>query len=158
LRPAAVLLVATLLAAASGASAASPRIVLQHEMAGVRLGMTVAQARAVLGAGVTTKRGSNDFGPYLLLTSRPLRLTVSLQGRRRVTNLSITGPGPRTAGGIGVGSTEAQVRRRIRGVRCAEQVGIRLCEVGRAQPGRTVSDLFITAGRVSRVNIGVVID
>jgi hypothetical protein len=133
-------------------------MVLQHGMAGVRLGMSLDQARAALGADATAKRGSNDFGPYLLLRSRRLRLIVSLQGGRRVTNLSTTGPGLRTAGGIGVGSTEAQVPRRIPGVRCAEQVGIRLCEVGSAEPGRTVTDLFITADRVSRVNIGVVID
>jgi hypothetical protein len=127
-------------------------------MAGVRLGMTEAQARAALGAGLGARRGTNDFGPYLQLLSRPLRLTVTLQGGRRVTNLTTTGPVLRTAAGIGVGATEAQVRRRIRGVRCEVVVGQRLCTVGRSEAGRTVSDLFIRAGRVSRVNVGIVID
>jgi hypothetical protein len=148
-------------AGAAGASAApvgGRTIVLQHAMAGVRLGMTEAQARAALGPGVTTRRGSSDFGPYLQLVSGPLGLTVTLQGARRVTNLSTSGRALRTAAGIGVGSTEGEVRRRIRGVRCEVVVGARLCEIGRAEPGRTVSDLFISAGRVSRVNVGYVID
>jgi hypothetical protein len=146
--------------AAAGAAPPAPdrAIVLQHGMAGVRLGMTEAQARAALGTGVGVRRGRNDFGPYLQLLSPPLRLTVTLQGRSRVTNLSTTGPALRTAAGIGVGASEAQVRRRIRGVRCEAVLAQRLCTVGRSEAGRTVSDLFIRAGRVSRVNVGIVID
>jgi hypothetical protein len=145
-------------AAAVAAPAPDRAVVLQHGMAGVRLGMTEAQARAALGAGVGARRGRNDFGPYIQLLSPALRLTVTLQGARRVTNLSTTGSALRTAAGIGVGATELEVRRRIRGVRCEVIVGQRLCTVGRHEPGRTVSDLFVRAGRVSRVNVGIVID
>jgi hypothetical protein len=145
-------------AAASAAPVGGPTILLQHGMAGVRLGMSEDQARAALGPGVTTRRGASDFGPYLQLLSRSRGLTVTLQGARRVTNLSTTGRALRTAAGIGVGSSEREVRRRVRGVRCAVVVGTRLCTLGRAEPGRTVSDFFIRAGRVSRVNVGYVID
>lgn len=60
----------------------------------------------------------------------------------------------RTADGVGVGSTEAEVKRKVRGVKCS-QGG---CRVGRDVGGATVTDFGIKNGEVSWVALGKVFD
>lgn len=152
-RTAGVLVVAAALAVPTGAAAA---IVPQHGISGVRLGQTEAKVRDILGAPVRAVEGRNDFGRYRELRYRGL--TVSLQGGRRVTAVSTGARRERTASGVGVGSTERQVRRGVRGVRCATSFGVRACVVGVQEPGRTVTVFAIEGGRVERVVVGYVID
>ena len=150
------------LAAASGlavlafAAVASAAIVPQRGIAGVRLEMTKAQVRAVLGAPAAAVHGRNDFGSFTVYRYRGLRITF--QGNRRVTDVFTTRPGERTARGVGVGSTEAQVRARVAGVRCRTESGFRHCFVGRFLPGRRVTDFRIKRGRVASVTVGFVLD
>ncbi len=148
---AALLLV--LVAAAPGRAT----IVPQKGMAGVELGMTKAEVRAVLGTPGRVVRGSNDFGPYSEFRY-PKLIRVTFQGDLVVTAVSTTGVAERTAGGIGVGSTESALRAGIPRVRCETFVGTRSCHVGRFEPGRTVTDFLLRNGRVARVTVGIVID
>jgi hypothetical protein len=125
-------------------------------IAGVTLDMSQAQVRAVLGKPLRVEEGTGEFGPFV--TFRYRGLAVSFLGARRVTGISTTRAGERTCGGIGVGTTEAQLRRRIPALRCATFQGGRTCTLGRGNAGERMTDFFITRGRVSRVVVAIVID
>jgi hypothetical protein len=132
-------------------------IQVQRSISGVALNMTQAQVRAALGTPTRTIHASNTFGPYTELRY-PGGITVSFQGNARVTAITETGPGDRTATGVGVGSTEAAVRASVAGARCTTELGTRHCQVGQSLPGRRVTDFFFRAGRVTRVTVGFVVD
>jgi hypothetical protein len=102
------------------------------------------------------RAGTNEFGTFRELVYR--RVTVTFQTGTHVTGIRTTSLLERTARGIGVGSTKAQVKARVDNVRCANESGFRHCFVGKFLPGRTVTDFRIRNGRVSSVSIGFVID
>lgn len=167
MRPArAVLLVpatlgATLLPIAVAAPAADAAIVVQRSIAGVRLDMTEAQVRERLGEPSATRTVQAEIlGSYRELRYGLTRISVFDGEDRRVFAITTTSRRERTAAGIGVRSRERFVRRRVRGVRCATEFGVRACTVGRLEPGRTVTTFRIdrSTGRVTRVSLGRVID
>jgi len=137
-------------------AAAAATIVPQKGIAGVRLGMSQAKVGSVLGAPKSTKHGTNDFGPYT--TFRYSKLVITFQGNTAVTSMSTTRRTEKTGTGVGVGSTEAQVRARVKGVTCKTEFGSRHCYLGAFLIGRRVTDFFVKNGRVTRVNIGRVLD
>jgi hypothetical protein len=147
---------ACILSALVSAAVASATIVPQRGIAGVRLEMTKAQVRATLGAPRSAIHGSNEFGSFTIFRYRGLRITF--QGNRTVTDVFTTRPTERTARGVGVGSTEGQVRAKVAGLRCRTESGFRHCFVGRFLPGRRVTGFRIRHGRVTSVDIGFVID
>lgn len=149
---AAVLAFATVVLTAS----AGATIVPQQGIAGVRLQMTKAQVRGKLGTPTKVQRGRNDFGAYTTFVYG--RVSVTFQGNRKVTVLVTRSALERTASGVGVGSTEARLKARIRGVRCKTESGFRHCFLGAFLPGRRVTDFAIGNGRVTRVTVGIVID
>jgi hypothetical protein len=152
------LALACALALSLPASAAAPqRIVPQRGIAGVRLGMTKAHVRALRGTPLLVLHGRNDFGPYTEFRY-PFLLRVLLQGNATVTGIDTTGRKYRTRAGVGVGSTERDVRRKLGGVRCVTEFGFRHCFVGLFRPGRRVTDFHVRRGRVTRVVIGFVLD
>ena len=148
--------VATALVILLAGAAASAAIVPQRGIAGVRLAMTKAQVRAVLGAPAAAVHGRNDFGSFTVYRYRGLRVTF--QGNRTVTAIVTTRTAERTAAGVGVGSTEGQVRAKVAGVRCRTETGFRHCFVGRFLPGRRVTDFRIKRGHVTSVQVAFVLD
>ena len=140
----------------AGAAAVSAAIVPQRGIAGVRLAMTRPQVRAVLGAPAAVVHGSNEFGSFTVYRYRGLRVTF--QGDRTVTAIFTTRTTERTAAGVGVGSTEGQVRAKVAGVRCRTESGFRHCFVGRFLPGKRVTDFRVKRGRVTSVIVGFVLD
>ena len=146
-----------LVAALAAPGAAQALIQVDRGIAGVRLGNTQAQVRAALGKPDRAKGGTNPFGPFLEWRYKG-GIRVLFQGRRNVSSVATTGLGDRTANGVGVGSRERTVRRRVPGVRCETIAGVRSCHTGEFAPGRRVTDFLIRRGRVRRVTVGFVID
>jgi hypothetical protein len=138
---------------AAGASAA---IVPSRSIAGVSLGQTRAHVRAALGTPLHVRHGKNEFGAFTVF--RYAQVTVTFQGNAGATALATTSRAQRTRKGIGVGSTEAQVKRGVRGVRCRSFGALRHCTLGRELPGRRVTDFLLRRGHVVRVLVGIVID
>jgi hypothetical protein len=147
-----VLIAAGVLALALPA-AAGAKIVPQRSIAGVSLGMGQRQVLALLGQPQRKKDGKNEFGPYRIMYFA--RVTVWFQGLTSVTQVATTSPLERTAAGVGVGSTESDVKAKVPGVAC--QTGH--CSIGKFNAGARVTDFFLSAaGRVTRVVVGFVID
>jgi outer membrane protein assembly factor BamE (lipoprotein component of BamABCDE complex) len=147
---------AVAVAAAALASAAAATIVPQQGIAGVKIGMTKAKVRSLLGVPPSVKTGSNDFGKYTIFKYRGLQ--VFFQGNATLTSVSTTRTSERTVSGIGVGTSEGQVKAKIKGVKCKTDSGFRHCYLGRFTAGHRVTDFAIRSGKVSRVDVGVVID
>jgi len=150
---------ALLLAATLAAPPTAGAIIqLDRGIAGVRLNNTKAQVRAALGKPRRIVNGMNDFGAFTRFDYRG-RIRVIFQGQHRVTSVTTTGLGDRTARGVGVGSRERTVKRRTPGVKCETFIGgIRSCHTGSFRAGTRVTDFRIRKGRVKRVTVGFVID
>jgi len=151
-------LLAAALAALAAPAGASALIQIDKGIAGVRLGNTPAQVRAALGPPSSTRTETNDFGPFTTYRYRG-GLRVLFSGGDSVTLVGTTGLGDRTIRGVGVGSRERAVRRRVPGVRCRTIAGDRLCHTNRFAGGETVTVFLLRPnGRVWRVDVGIVID
>jgi hypothetical protein len=149
-----LLLLAMLLLPAGTAHAL---IQIDRGIAGARLGNSRAEVRASLGSPTRVTTGTNDFGPWVNYTFAG-GIRVMFQGRTRVTGVFTNGRGDRTSRGVGVGSSEASVRSRVRGVRCETFDTVRTCHTGQFLPGRRITDFRIENGRVTSVSVGIVID
>jgi hypothetical protein len=156
--PRAVLLVVAAVAAVLfAAPSAHALIQVDRGIAGVRIGSSQAEVRAALGAPARVVRGRNEFGRFVVFRYAG-GIRVTFQGGRQVSTVSTTGLGDRTAGGIGVGSTEGAVDQGVPGVLCEAVAGDRLCHTGDFRPGERMTVFVIRAGEVFRVDVGIVID
>ena len=156
--PRALTLTAAALLAPLGAPAAAEALIqVDRGIAGARLGSTRGEVRAALGAPASIRTGTNDFGRFVQYRYRG-GITVIFQGRREVSSVSTSSRGDRTRRNVGVGSTEATVRARVRGVRCETIAGFRSCHTGRFTAGEIITDFLIRGGTVRRVTVGRVID
>ena len=151
-------LLAAALAALAAPAGAAALIQVDRGIAGVRLGNTQAQVRAALGPPSSTTTGTNDFGGFTQYRYRG-GLRVLFTGGDAVTLVSTTGLGDRTIRGVGVGSRERAVRRRVPGVRCRTIAGDRMCHTNRFAAGERITVFLLRdSGRVRRVDVGIVID
>jgi hypothetical protein len=139
------------------AGTASALIQIDRGIAGARIGASRADVRAALGKPSKIASGTNDFGRFVRYTYAG-GIRVTFQGRTKVTAVETTGLGDRTTRGVGVGSTEAAVKARVRGVRCETFASLRSCHTGQLLPGRRITDFRIVAGKVDRIVVGLVID
>ena len=138
-------------------AAAQALIQIDRGIAGARLGNTRAEVRAALGKPAAIRTGANDFGRFVQYRYRG-GITVFFQGRVEVSGVSTTGRGDRTRRNVGVGSSEATVKARVRGVRCETIEGFRSCHTGRFSAGEIVTDFMLRGGKVRRVSVARVID
>ena len=139
-------------AAAVLAAPAGARIVPGQSIAGVKLSMTKAQVRGVLGEPTTIAHGANEFGTFTVF--KYFRLSVTFQGNATVTAVKTNRKLERTRHDIGVGSTRAQVLAKVPGVRCFRTV----CQKGESLPGQRITAFFLYHRRVTSVLVGFVID
>jgi hypothetical protein len=135
---------------------AEAMIQLDRGIAGARLGNSKAEVRAALGKPRRVVNRNGEFGRTTTFTYRGGIRVIFLEGR--VTLASTTGRGDRTRRGIGVGSTEQAVEAKVPGVSCATFEGTRLCQRGAEQPGERGTIFFLEGGRVTRVDVAVLID
>jgi hypothetical protein len=154
----ALVLAAALAALLAAAPSAHALIQVDRGIAGARLGNTQAEVRAALGRPSRVVRGRNDFGRFVVFRYRSAGIRVTFQGGNEVSAVTATGRGDRTSRGVGVGSPEATVERRVAGVRCEAVAGDRLCHTGDFEPGRRMTVFHIRDGEVSRVDVAIVID
>jgi hypothetical protein len=133
---------AVALAALTFAAAASATIKPGRGMSGVVLGMTPAQVQAKLGAPVGRGPGRWYYA----------RVWIGFRSRR-VVEITTTRGTERLANGLGVDSTEAQVRAAFPSARCEAATPFRRCRLGSDAPGSTVTDFMIGRGRVLQITI-----
>jgi hypothetical protein len=106
---------------------------------------------------VDIKSGTNDFGPFLDgRYSGGIR--VVFQGKAKVSSVTTTGRGDRTSRNVGVGSREATVRSRVKGITCETFGSFRTCHTRTLDPGQRVTEFRISKGRVKSVVVARVID
>lgn len=152
LLPSAVVLVLLL------AAPASSSVRINVGIDGVKIGQTQAQVRANLGKPTRTVRGTDQVSSFTVFHYTALKMVVRFQDNTSVTNITTTGRGDRTATGVGVGSTEAEVKKGVKGVKC-ERVDSarRICLIFVNSSGRGTT-FRLTRDKVTEVNVGVVAD
>ena len=130
-------LAAVALAALIVAATATATIKPGRGMSRVELGMTASQVQAKLGRPVG-KGGWKWYYPRVTVTFR----------NRRVVELVTTRSTERFANGLGVDSSEAEVRRTFPRVRCAPMPPFyRRCRLGTGAPGSRVTDFILGTTR-----------
>ena len=151
------LLSSVLLIFLASAAPAAAQLVPQRSLAGIKLGMTEKQVRAELGKPDAVSHPNNEIvGRTTVLRYGLTRVTIFPSGG--VTNITTTSK-RETYRGVGVGSTEAALKRVVKGERCETRSGSRYCYLGRFEPGRvlTIWNLSKT-GKIKLITLGRVID
>jgi hypothetical protein len=121
--------------------------------------MSAAGVRHVLGAPKSTRSVKDEIqGTIRVMDYGKTKVSLSATADGTVFNITTTDRRQKTASGVGVGSSEAAVRRTVRGVSCTGPRTLRSCVVGRELAGRRVTRFVLTADRVRRITLGFVID
>jgi hypothetical protein len=136
-RVAAAALAALVLAGAAGATIKPGR-----GMSGLVLGMTPAQVQAKLGRPIGKGAGRWYYA----------RVWVGFRSRR-VVELTTTRSSERLANGLGVDSSESQLRSAFPQIKCAAASPFRRCRLGSGERGTRVTDFLLGHGRVLQVTI-----
>jgi hypothetical protein len=136
------LVIAAALIALLVAASASATIRPGRGMSGIVLGMTKAQVQAKLGRPIGTGGGRYYYA----------RVWVGFR-LGRVVEITTTRSSERTGSGVGVDSSESQVRRAYPGVVCGPSGGFRRCRLGSGNPGTRATDFLIGRGKVLQVSV-----
>jgi hypothetical protein len=115
----------------------------------VRLGMSEEEVRAELGAPSATSTSRNRGASVLHYRRQKLEVTIE-SALSRVVAIKTRSLAQRTSSDLGVGSREADVRRKLRGENCSSALGTLVCSLER---GGAVLDFEIPRGRVTRVSL-----
>lgn len=150
------LLIALVIVPAAGAD-----IVPQKSISGVRYGASEAAVLKILGKPAKKETTLNDFGKLHVWTFKEGAMVSFRPDRKnkfRAVQITTKDPTEKTASGVGVGSTEAEVKKGVSKVKCETVVGSRTCHVGTFRAGHVTTDFQIDKGKVSLVTLGLVVD
>jgi hypothetical protein len=148
------------LAATSIAGAATAKcklIVPGKSLACVSVGMSQSQVRAAAGAPMHTTQATGCCGQILTYAYREFDVSFLGSGKtfRHVSWVDTTSRAYRTAKGIGVGSTKAQLLAGVKGVRCgAFHLAKTFCIVGKSSDDPKQTLFMLRNGRVFWVRLG----
>lgn len=143
--------------AAAGRSAVPATVIPGVGVGGVKLGMSQAAVRSVLGAPTSVATTTGCCGAIRELDYAKLGLTISFLRApfRRVSWITTTSPLFRTAAGARVGSTKAELSKDVGGVRCGGgDTAARVCTLRRGFPNET--SFIVSGGRVVTVIVGLI--
>lgn len=124
------------------AASATATIKPARGMAGVVLGMSPPQVQAKLGRPVV-RSGGRWYYPTVQVTFRGTR----------VAELTTTKKTERLSNGLGIHSTERQLRAALPRIRCAAWTIFRRCRLGSGAPGSRVTDFVLARGRVFQITV-----
>jgi hypothetical protein len=133
---------AVALAAAIFAATASATIKPARGMSGVSLGMTAAEVQTKLGRPIGRAAGRWYYA----------RVWIGFRNRR-VAELTTTRSTERLANGLGVDSSEAQLRAAFPKLKCEPAGAFRRCRLGSGETGTRVTDFLLGRGRVLQISI-----
>jgi hypothetical protein len=136
-RMAATALVPLLLAGTAGATIKPAR-----GMSGISLGMSPGQVQSKLGRPV----GKGGARWYYA------RVWVGFRARR-VVEVTTTRSTERLTNGLGVDSTEAELRAAFPRLKCTAASPFRRCRLGTGAPGTRVTDFMVGRGRVLQITV-----
>ena len=143
-------------------SSASATIVVQKSIAGVKLGMTEAKVKSVLGSPTKARSGKDAITGQPSRTLTYGKTTVYLIGQ--VMYVRTTSATEKTSGGVGVGSTETVLKQKVKSVKCSTtksgKVSYRICSIGKGLPGQVVTTFGISTKtkKIESVLVGRVVD
>ena len=124
---------------------------------GIRVGMTKKRVREILGDPGQVQHTEDVFSKLTIFKYG--KTTVRLRDgdiHSSVEGIETQSPKVRTSAGIGVGSTEADVKAKVPGVSC-RNVGERVCIVGSFAEG-IHTRFLMDGGRVASVTVALVFD
>lgn len=131
-------------------------VVPQKSIRGITIGMKQSDVRALLGSPSKIERLKNEIaGPYTVYTYGLTYVTFFSYGAGDILTRS---PKVKTASGIGIGSTEADVEAKVAHVKCSSYKGSRSCTVGKQVPGETTTTFQMANGKVQSILLGSIID
>ena len=131
-------------------------IQLDRAVSGARLGNSKSEVRTALGEPRRVIKRDGLFGPTTTFRYRGGLRVIFLNGR--VTLAGTTGRGDRTNRGVGVGSSEQAVRKRVpvsTARRSRAPGSAAAARSSRASAGRSSSS---RQGRVTRADVAILID
>ena len=153
-----LLLAAVAVTALAAAAPAGASIVVQQGMLGVKMGMTATQISARLGDPDAVSHPRNEiFGRYIRYRYGDVYIELFADSTQAF-HFYTSGRSARTTNGVGVGSPESYMRSAIKGESCRNEGGLRFCNVGKLEAGQIVTTFRVKNNRVTRVDIGRVID
>jgi hypothetical protein len=141
----------------AGLAGAPPPIIPGVGIDGVRLGMSQAAVRSVLGAPMKVATATGCCGPIREFDYAKLGLVVSFLGSpfRHVSWVTTTSPVFRTATGAHVGSTKTELQNDVGGVQCGGgNTADNVCTLHRGSADQT--SFSLRGGRVVTVIIGLI--
>ncbi len=137
-------------------------VIPQTSIRGIQLGMDPERVHELLDdkPDTTSTQAHPIVERTTTMTWGGLRVVYDgVKAGARVISVSTTSRLDRTIRGVGVGSSEATVRKRVPGVACRTAYGYRRCSIGKAIAGEAVTDFSISRkGRVSRISLSRVLD
>jgi hypothetical protein len=153
---------AFLIAALLVAGPAAARILPQQGIAGVKLGMIRAKVIELKGEPDAEKVIRNEIiGPQRVMRYGGTKFSFGgASANATVVGIRTVDRRERTPKGVGVGSTEAEVKAGVGGVICRTEFGFSHCMKGLARAGNRVTDFALDGpgGKVVAVTVGFVID